>query len=101
MPSSRISREKTEHIIGNKVDISVDAEDSDEEDAATDSGISRAVSGQHESSSSPQQIRKMREALSMQAKSYMELEQLVAALNALGMWRLVVDEKMQSVVFPR
>lgn len=101
IPSSRISSEKTEHIIGKRVDISVDAEDSDNEEETTmDTGVLRAVSEQHGASSSPQITRNMHEALRTQARSYVELEKLVAALDALEMWILVVDEKSQLVAVP-
>ncbi|KAH0544991.1 hypothetical protein FGG08_000917 [Glutinoglossum americanum] len=97
IPSSRISLEKTEHIIGKKVDISVDAEESDDEvDIATNTGVPRAASDRHRTPLSPQQTRKMHEVLSKQAKSYVELEKLVAALDTLEIWRLVVEEKIQD-----
>jgi hypothetical protein len=100
MPTSHISLEKTEHIIGTKVDISVDAEDSDdEEDTSANAGKPRAVR-YHDSTSpsSPMEIREMREVLSAQATSYIELEKLVVALDTLQTWRLIVDEKIQLVV---
>ncbi|KAH0555679.1 hypothetical protein GP486_006376 [Trichoglossum hirsutum] len=99
IPSSRISLEKTEHIIGKRVDISMDSEESDdEEEAVTDTGISGATSEQHRIPSSPQIVRNMHEVLRSQAKSYVELEKLVASLDALETWILIVNEKSQDRV---
>ncbi|KAI9775472.1 MAG: Nucleoporin nup84 [Geoglossum umbratile] len=100
MPTSHISLEKTEHIIGTKVDISIDAEDSDDDEGTSaNAGKSRAVRD-HDGTlpSSPMQIREMREVLSAQATSYIELEKLVVALDTLQTWRLIVDEKIQDRV---
>ncbi|KAI9763945.1 MAG: Nucleoporin nup84 [Geoglossum simile] len=97
MPSSRISLEKTEYIIGKKVDIGIDAEDSDDEEGTAGKAGGPRATGDY-NTLSPKQIRRMHEVLSTQAKSFIELEKLAVTLDTLQSWRLIADEKIQDRV---
>jgi hypothetical protein len=97
MPSSRISLEKTEYIIGKKVDVGNDAEDSDDEEGTMGEASGLRATRDY-NSPSLKQIRMMQEVLSTQAKSFIELEKLVVTLDTLQSWRLIMDEKIQFVV---
>ncbi len=99
VPFSSISFEKTGHLLGRRVDVSMDSDNSEEDEGADFSGsrMTRLRQQQYEKQrqrhSSHRRTKAGREVLRKQARTYRELETLVFALNALDGWREIADRQ--------
>ncbi|KAI9819863.1 MAG: Nucleoporin nup84 [Pycnora praestabilis] len=103
VPFSEMSREKTAPLLGKKVDVSRSVEGSEDEDdgeyddsTAAPSRTRQASKQRRRASSAAREI-VQRDVLTQQARTYIELEALVFALDALQAWRNTSDQYFLSM----